>query len=388
MAESKDTAQEKTAEVQVPPELENVPERADLKAQALSEISFDDPSLSLSYGAKAMGGIAAFADTVLSKVRVKDAGEAGADLSSLLSQVRSVDVTAVGEKKGFLASLPFLGGLFDKGAQALAKFDTVSEQVGKIAAKLEDAQLSLLKDIEVLEQLFARNSELYGTLTAYISAGEQKLKEAREVTLPKMEQKVNESKDSFEAQKLRDFADTLNRFERRLHDLRLSRTITLQSAPQIRMIQNNDRTLAEKIQTSILATIPIWKNQLVLALSAGSQRQAAKLQQDVADTTNAMLKKNAQMLHDATVATATQVERSVVDIETLKQSQASLISTIEETLKIAQDGHERRMQAQSELESMEGDLRTRLSSLAVKAREQAIAQAHTAGASATAQKQE
>ena len=241
--------------------------------QALAEIDFKNPTLTVSYGTKTMDSIAKFADSILGNVRVKDSGEVGQFLTSLMGSVKSVDIQSIAsQKKSFLASLPLIGSLFDKVKSTVAQFDTVSKQIDGIAGKLDDAQMGLLKDIELLEQLYENNKQHYADLKAYIEAGEQKLKEARETELPRLEQEAKDSQDNMKAQNLRDFADTLNRFERRLHDLKLSQTITLQTAPQIRMIQGNDRALAEKIQTSVLTTIPIWKNQMVLALSIHSQK--------------------------------------------------------------------------------------------------------------------
>lgn len=343
--------------------------------KAASEIDFKDPSLTLSYGSKSMDAIAKFSDSILSRVKVRDSGEIGGELSMLLGKVRGVNVGAIAEKPSGLASIPIIGKLFDRTQAVMSKFSTVSEEIGKIKEKLEDSQLSLLKDVEVLEQLFAKNGEFYQDLTAYIEAGRAELERARAEDLKALEEKAKNTGDSFDAQAVRDFAETLNRFERRLHDLALSRTIAIQTAPQIRLIQNNDRVLAEKIQTSILTTIPVWKNQLVLALSLKGQQAAAQLQKDVADTTDALLRKNAQMLHDSTVETARESERALVDVETLREVQGKLISSIEETLAIAAEGHEKRVKAEAEIAAMESDLKSRLTDLASRSREQAISQA-------------
>ena len=343
--------------------------------KAASEIDFKDPSLTLSYGSKPMDAIAKFSDSILSRVKVRDSGEIGGELSMLLGKVRGVNVGAIAEKPSGLASIPIIGKLFDRTQAVMSKFSTVSEEIGKIKEKLEDSQLSLLKDVEVLEQLYAKNGEFYQDLTAYIEAGRAELERARAEDLKALEEKAKNTGDSFDAQAVRDFAETLNRFERRLHDLALSRTIAIQTAPQIRLIQNNDRVLAEKIQTSILTTIPVWKNQLVLALSLKGQQAAAQLQKDVADTTDALVRKNAQMLHDSTVETARESERALVDVETLREVQGKLISSIEETLAIAAEGHEKRVKAEAEIAAMESDLKSRLTDLASRSREQAISQA-------------
>ncbi|MBQ7456208.1 MAG: toxic anion resistance protein [Desulfovibrio sp.] len=344
--------------------LESLPVQ-DTKVQAaLAEIDFANPTLTLSYGAKTMGEISKFADSLLGNVRVKDSGPVGQSLAELMGRIKDVDIDQIAQpKKGFLSSLPLVGKLFNSIEDTLRQFDTVLGQVEGISKKLEDAMYGLLKDIKILEQLYEHNKNYYEQLSAYIKAGEMSLERARTEELPKLEEIAKQSGDNLAAQNVRDLAERLTRFERRLHDLKLSRTITLQTAPQIRMIQSNDQTLAEKIQTSILTTIPIWKNQMVLALSLHGQRQAAKLQKEVADTTNSMLQKTADLLHQSTVETAREVERSVVDIETLRNVHQKLIATIEETMTIAREGRERRRATERELQHMEEDLRVRLTDL-------------------------
>ena len=330
-----------------------------------SAINFDDPALTISYGSKTMNEIAKFADDLLGNVRVKDAGPVGDSLQELMLKIKDIDVTEIASpKKSVLSSIPLIGSLFGSVEKTLARFDTLLDQVEDISAHLEDAMLGLLKDIQVLEQLYGYNQSFYEDLTAAIMAGERRLQKAREEELPRIEEEARKSDNALDAQKVHDFAERLNRFERRLHDLRLSRTITLQTAPQIRMIQSNNQTLAEKIQTSILATIPVWKNQLVLALSIHGQHKAAQLQKEVADTTNDLLRKNAEMLQTSSTAAAREVERSIVDVETLRDVQSRLIATIEETMTIAREGRARRMEVERELVSMEENLKTKLTALA------------------------
>ena len=352
-------------------ELQQVPEAK--VAAALKEIDFSDPTLSISYGTKTMGEISAFADSLLGNVRVKDSGPVGSSLVDLMGKIKTIDIGGIASpKKSFLSSLPLIGALFDSVGRTVAQFDTVLGQVESISRKLEESMFSLLKDIEILEQMYNLNKDYYEDLSAYIEAGEKRLEIARNEELPKLEAQAKESGNNLEAQNVRDFADKLNRFERRLHDLKLSRTITLQTAPQIRMIQGNNQTLSEKIQTSILATIPIWKNQMVLALSIHGQQKAAEMQKEVADTTNSMLRKNAEMLQASTIDTAREVERGIVDMETLRDVHEKLINTIEETIKIAQEGRERRRAVESEIQGMENELRERLTDLAGKKRQDAI----------------
>lgn len=336
------------------------------KVQTLaSSINFDDPTLTVTYGTQTMNEIAHFADSLLDKVRVKDSGAVGESLSALMDKVKGIDITGIAKhEKGFLESLPLIGGLFNSLDRKIASFNTLLEQVEGVSSKLEEAMFSLLKDIQILEQLYANNKDFYCDLSACIEAGEKRLKEARETELAALSAKAAQTGSALDAQNVHDFSEKLNRFERRLHDLKLSRTITLQTAPQIRMIQNNNQTLAEKIQTSILSTIPIWKNQMVLALSIQGQKNAAQLQKDVADTTNAMLRTNADMLQQATVETAQEVERSIIDVETLRDVQNKLVASITETMNITQQGRQRRMEVEKELIQMESDLKTQLAGLA------------------------
>lgn len=346
-----------------------------------ASINLNDPALTLTYGAETMNGISRFADDLLGRVRAKDAGPVGETLTDLLVKVKDADLSALSEgKKSFLESIPLVGSLFNSTRRSVAKFDTLAEQVESIAAKLDETMVSLLKDIEILEQLYDHNRSFHNDLSAYIEAGRVRLEEARTVELPALQEQAAASGDNMDAQKVRDFAEKLNRFERRLHDLQLSRTITIQTAPQIRLIQSNDQTLAEKIQASILTTIPIWKSQMVLALSLYGQRGAAALQKEVSDTTNALLRQNAQMLESASVETAREVERAVVDVETLRDVQARLVSTIEQTLQIAEEGRTKRLSVEKELQSMEGELRRQLTSLAERKSAQVLEQAAAAPA--------
>lgn len=344
-------------------------------ASIADSINLADPSLTVTYGTEAMQGISRFADDLLSRVQAKDSGELGESLTNLMLKVKDVNVSEVMGSPGFLQSLLLVGSLFSSAKRTVAKFNTLSEQIEIIVDKLDEAMIGLLRDIETLEMLYEHNARFHAELTAYIEAGKRKLEEARTVELPRLKAQADASGDLMEAQQVRDLSEQINRFERRLHDLQLSRTITVQTAPQIRIIQSNNRTLAERIQTSILATIPIWKSQMVLALSLHGQKNAAALQKTVSDTTNDMLRSNAELLEQAAVDTAREVERSVVDIETLREVHEKLIGTIEETLRIAQEGRERRAAAEKELAVMETELKDRLTSLAARKSREEIAAA-------------
>ncbi len=349
-----------------PEERETLPQPLRERALKLSAgIQLDDPTITVTYGTETMREIAGFADGLLSKVRAKDAGPIGETLTDLVLKVKKIDLEKLSSgNKGFLESLPLIGRFFNTLESTMASFKTMADQVEGVSAKLEEAMIGLLRDVQMLEQLYQLNQKSHEDLSVYIEAGRERLAMAREAELPRLREEAAKSGDSMAAQKVRDFSECINRFERRLHDLQLSRVITVQTAPQIRLIQSNNQTLAEKIQTSILSTIPIWKNQMVLALSLHGQKQAVQLQKDVADTTNALLKKNADMLQSATIETAREVERSVVDIETLRDVNAKLLSSIEETLKIAQEGRTKRLEVEKELAAMEHSLRDRLTAMA------------------------
>lgn len=334
------------------------------RATALvADLDLNESSAVMAYGAKPMGEIARFADTLLSNVKAKDAGEIGNQLSELVLSIRGYDPLSAEEKaSGFLASLPLIGGLFRSVEKARINHQTLTQQVDGIAGHLDQSMIKLLRDIETLEQLYARNFEFYKDITLYIEAGKQRLAYARTTELPALEEKAKASQDLMDAQKVKDFIENINRFERKLHDLELSKIISVQTAPQIRMIQSNNQQLAEKIQSSILSTLPIWKSQMVLSMSLEGQKKAAKLQKDVSDTTNDLLRKNAEILQQSSIDTAKEVERSVVDIDTLREVQNRLVNTIEETMKIASDARERRAEVEKELGTMEEDLRLRLTS--------------------------
>ena len=333
----------------------------------VNNIKITDPTAVMAYGSKAMGEIARFADTLLENVKSKDAGEIGEQLSVLVMHIREYDPLSGEEKRdSFLASLPLVGSLFKQAEQSKVDQRSLTAQVDTIAGHLDNTMVNLMRDIETLEQLYLRNFNFYKEVSLYIEAGKQKLKEVREQDLPVLQKQAEESKDLMHAQQVKDMIENINRFERRLHDLELSKTISMQTAPQIRMIQSNNQQLAEKIQSSVLSTLPIWKNQMVLAMTLDAQGKAAKLQKDVSDTTNELLRKNAEILQQNSVATANEVERSIIDIETLREVQNRLVSTIEETMKIASDARTRRAEVEKELLTMEDNLRERLTAAVEK----------------------
>lgn len=325
------------------------------------EIDLTDTALTVSYGAKTMSSIAQFSDTLLNKVKAKDSGVVGEQLTELLLRIRENDPKSFEEKQtGVLKKIPIIGALFRKAERSVVDQQSLTTQVDTISKHLDKSMVALLRDVETLEQLYVKNFDFYQEINLYIEAGKIKLEEAKNTDLPVLQRKSEETGDLMDAQIAKDFMEQIQRFERRIHDLELSKIIAVQTAPQIRLIQSNNQTLAEKIQSSILSTLPIWKSQMVLTMSIDRQGKAAQLQKDVADTTNELLRKNSEMLKHSSVETAREVERSVVDIETLRTVQDNLVSTIEETVKIASDARLRRAEVEKELVTMEEDLRLRI----------------------------
>ena len=310
----------------------------------------------MNYGSAAQKNISEFSDAALASVRTKDLGEVGNMLGDLVVELKGLNFDGE-EKKGLL-------GLFKKSthniASLKAQYDKAEVNVDKIVEELEKHEVTLLKDISMMDKMYDKNSEYMKELTMYILAGKLKIQHLREVELPEYVKKANESGLPEDAQAANDFANMIGRFEKKVHDLELTRMISVQMAPQIRMVQNNDSLMAEKIRTSIVNTIPLWKNQMVMAMSLYHSEQAMKAQREVSDVTNALLKKNAETLHQGSVAIAKESERGIVDLETLKKTNAELIATLEEVTKIQNDGRVQRAEAEVELEKIEGALKQKL----------------------------
>lgn len=334
--------------------------------EIVSEIDIIDPSMSLSFGAKTMGNISQLSDPMLDRVRAKDTDYIGEQLTDLKVKIKGIDISTFTKKKNVLARIPFIGTLFDKIERSIAKFDTLNRQLEVVSNNLEDGMVRLLHDVETLEQLYIRNKDSYNDLTLYIMAGRKKLELVKKNDLPKAQEHAAQSSNAMAAQAVRDLMERIQRFERRLHDMELSRVTAIQTAPQIRVVQNNNQLLAEKIQSSILTTIPLWKNQMVLALAMRTQQNAAKLQKELADTTNNLLRKNAEVLQMGTIETAREIERSAIDVETLRDVQNRLLNTIDETVNIANEARNRRISVEKELVSMEQELHKRLTAVTSK----------------------
>ena len=310
----------------------------------------------MNYGSAAQKNITEFSDAALNSVRTKDLGQVGDMLSDLVIELKGLNFESE-EKKGFL-------GLFKKTSQNIAslkaQFDKAEVNVDKIVESLEKHEITLMKDISMMDKMYERNQEYLKELTMYILAGKIKIEHLRNVELPEVQAKARESGLPEDAQAANDFANMIGRFEKKIHDLELTRTISIQMSPQIRMIQNNDTLMAEKIRSSIVNTIPLWKSQMVMALYLHHSEQAMKAQREVTDVTNELLTKNAQALHQGSVSIAREAERGIVDLETLKKTNQELIATLDEVRQIQDDGRARRAQAEEELGRIEGELKQKL----------------------------
>ncbi len=323
------------------------------------DIDIADPQAVLSYGLPAQGRIANFADSLLGDVRTTDAGSGGQALQDLLKKVREIDVDALSVDSG-KAKIPILGRFANTFERFSARYQKVATSLEKIIDALELSRMALLKDMTVLDKMYELNLDYLKQLDVYIAAGEQALKDLHTTKIPALEAEVAASNDVMAAQRLADLQQAVARFERRLHDLKLTRMIAIQTAPQIRLIQGNDQNLVEKIQSSILTTIPLWKNQIVIAISLYRQQKAAELQKQVTDTTNELLAKNAELLREGSAKVGREVERGVVDVETLQKVNADLIATLEETIQIQEEGRARRVQAEGEIGRLQVELRQKL----------------------------
>lgn len=312
------------------------------------------------YGSGAQKNIANFSNSVLSTVKSTDPAVAGDLLNDLVKRVKAFE-DENDEDKGFFASLPVVGSLFKKGEALTKSYTTLAAQIDKIQAGLDNQKMTLMKDIAMFDGLYDKNLEYFKQLQLYIQAGEEKIQELNQTTIPKLEAQAQVSDNPMAVQVVQDFKDAVSRFEKKVHDLKISKTIAIQTAPQIRIIQNNDKILVDRIQSAIYNTIPLWKNQMVLALGLGRQKEALEMQQAVSNTTNELLKRNAAMLKQNSHDTAVENERSIVDIETVKQVNEDLISTIEDTLRIQQEGRQKRQAAEAELVQIEDRLREALS---------------------------
>ena len=352
--------EEKVEEKEIPVERPELEKLSPAEQAAVKEFSGKIDVLNteqvMNYGSAAQKNITEFSDAALKTVRTKDLGEVGQQLGNLVVELKGFNYEPE-EKKG-------LFGMFKKTQQNIAalkaQYDRAEVNVDKIVEALENHEITLMKDISMMDKMYERNQEYMKELTMYIIAGKLKIQELREVELPKMQEKARESGLPEDAQAANDFANMIGRFEKKIHDLELTRTISVQMSPQIRMVQNNDTLMAEKIHSSIVNTIPLWKNQMVMALSLYHSEQAMKAQREVTDVTNTLLIKNAEALHQGSVSVAQESERGIVDIETLKKTNEELIKTLDEVREIQDTGRARRQAAEEELGRIEGQLKQKL----------------------------
>lgn len=321
-------------------------------------IDLMDSQTAILYGVGAQRNLAEFSDNILANIRNKDTGYVGDLMGELVEKVRDVGVDEA--EGGFLDKLPFLRSAARAVRRLLARYEKIEVQIDRIQRDLEEARMQMLKDVAMFDGLYEKNLEYFRGLQVYIVAGEEKLRETREETLPRLRAEAQAKGDPMSAQVVRDFEDTVDRFEKKLHDLKLSKAIAIQTAPQIRLIQNNDKLLVDKIQTAILSTIPLWKGQIVIALGLARQQSALQMQRSVTDTTNELLQRNAELLKQNSLDVARESERGIVDLETLKKVNDDLISTIEETIQIQREGRAARQSAEAELAGIEQKLKDAL----------------------------
>lgn len=357
--ESAETAAPAVQQAEVPapaPEEAVLSEEEKAQVAAFAEkIELNNSQMVLQYGAGAQKKIADFSQTALDSVKTKDLGEIGEMLGGLVTELKSFDVEE--EEKG-------LFGFFKKSANKLtsmkAKYEKADANVTKVCQVLEGHQIQLMKDVAMMDKMYELNKNYYKELTMYLLAGRKRLEKAQQVELPAMMDQAARSGLPEDAQAVNDMQAMCTRFEKKLHDLELTRMISIQMAPQIRLVQSNDTMMSEKIQSTIVNTIPLWKSQMVLALGVAHSQQAAKAQREVTDMTNELLRRNADTLKMATIETAKESERGIVDMETLKHTNESLISTLDEVMRIQDEGRQKRQTAEIELQKMENELKQKL----------------------------
>lgn len=331
------------------------PEERKMVADFAQKIEFSNSNLILQYGAGAQKKIADFSETALNSVRTKDLGEIGEMLSGVVTELKSFEVEE--EEKGFLG---FFKRSSNKITSMKAKYDKAEVNINKICTTLETHQVQLLKDIAMLDKMYELNKVYFKELSMYLLAGKKKLALVQAEQLPALQENAKLSGRPEDAQAANDLSGMCNRFDKKLHDLDLTRMISIQMAPQIRLVQGNDSLMAEKIQSTLVNTIPLWKSQMVLALGVAHSQQAAQAQREVTNMTNQLLRRNAETLKMATIETARESERGIVDIETLRITNQSLISTLDEVINIQEEGRRKRGEAEAELRKIEGELKQKL----------------------------
>jgi len=324
----------------------------------ITKVDVHDTGMLLAYGASAQKEIAKFSDDVLQNVRTKNTGEVGDLLTDLVVELKDFDKsTNVSDSKGLMG---IFNGLKKQLKKMLAKYDKVNSNIDKIERSLETHKIQMLKDIAIFDEMYAKNLESFKQISLYVIAGDKKLQELKEVELPRLKELATQTQDQIDAQKVNDLMAIITKFEKKIYDLKTTRIISIQMAPQIRMIQNNDSELVEKIQSSIINTIPLWKNQVVIALGIANSKSALNTQKAVSEITNEMLKKNSENLKQGTIEIAAESEKAIVDIETLKKTNSDIIETLDKLIEIHSEGSKKRSAAEVELQKIEKELKDKL----------------------------
>lgn len=326
-----------------------------------------DGQACLQFGTPAQRNISDFADSILNTVRSKDSGYVGELLQQLITDIKDADLSGT-EDGGFLEKIPILGRVKNNLERLKARYEKLEVQIGQIEGKLDQAKMEMLKDIGMFDMMYEKNLEYFRELNLYIIAGEERIAQLRREDIPGLRSQAAASSDPMAAQLVHDLEENVNRFEKKVHDLKLSRTIAVQTAPQIRLIQNNDKLLVDKIQTAVLNTIPIWKSQIVIALGLSRQQKVLDLNREISRTTNELLRRNSELLKTNTIETAKETERSVVDVETLKKTNEDLIFAIEETISIQEKGRAKRQEAEREIGRLEEELKNVLQGIKKEAK--------------------
>ena len=332
-----------------------------------SKIDINDATQILQFGAAAQDKISKFSDSILEDVKTKNAGDVGDLLADLVSQIKSFDTDIAGsKKKGFFAKL--FSGAKKEIDYIIAKYSKIEKNIDTIEGKLEKDKILMLKDINIFDTMYEKNLEYFKEISLYIIAGDKKIEELRNKVLPELKAKAEKSKDQLDVQKVNDMENLITRFEKKIYDLKTTRIISIQMAPQIRLLQNNEAELVEKIQSSITNTIPLWKNQMVLALGISDAKQALKHQQEVSKLTNEMLVKNSETLKQGSIDIAKESERAIVDIETLQKTNQNLIETLDKVIEIHKDGRIKRAEAEKTLEEIEKELKEKMLEIHVESK--------------------
>ena len=329
-----------------------------------SQLDLTDAAQILQYGASTQEKISKFSDTILEDVRTRNAGEVGDQLANLVGQIKSFDREVGGEKKSLLSKL--FSNARREFDSLVAKYNKIEKNIDTIEDSLKKDRIQMLKDITIFDEMYEKNLEYFKEISPYIIAGDKKIKELREVELPKLQEAAKQSGDQLDVQKVNDMETLINRFEKKIYDLKTTRIISIQMAPQIRLLQSNDAELVEKIQSSITNTIPLWKNQMVLALGLNNAKQALKSQQAVSQLTNDMLVKNSETLKQGSIDIAKESERAIVDVETLQKTNQNLIETLDSVIKIHEEGRTKRAEAEKTLQNIEKELKDKMLEINVK----------------------